>query len=41
MVDKTEDLNLRHSLSGSSERLLQRDIREEPGYTGVSATKTR
>lgn len=39
MVDKTEDLSLRYNLSVSSERLLQRDIREETGYTGVFAGK--
>ena len=41
MVDKTEDLSLRYNLSVSSERLLQRDIREGTGYTGVFATTIR
>ena len=40
-VDKTEDLNLGHSISNNPERVLQRGKWGSPDYTGVFATKTK
>ena len=40
LADKTKGLSLGLSLSESSEG-CSKEVREEPGYAGVFATKTR
>ena len=40
LADKTKDLSLGNSISDSL-RDCSQEVREEPGYTGVFATKAR
>ena len=40
LADKTENLSPGHRLSDRLEKLFK-GVREEPGYIGVFATKTR